>query len=227
MAKNRNTSRRRVQEQQKSGVSPMIIGLVVVGALLITAGLVFLGTQSPGATTAAIDLTSFPTMGDPNAPVTIVEYSDLGCPHCKGFITEKFEQLKSEYINSGQVKYVVYPYYLGNPQIGLATEAAWCAHDQGGYFDYQHALFERQGQIEYTSEALTGLATELGLDGQALAQCLSNGTHRSDVENARQAATRRGINSTPTFYVNNQRIEGNLPLSQFETVINQEVALAQ
>lgn len=227
MAKNKKTSRRRVSEQQKSGVSPMMIGLVVVGALLITAGLIFLGTRGTASGAAPLDVTLFPTMGDPDAPVTMIEYSDLGCPHCKGFNTEKFEQLKSEYIDSGQVKYVVHPYYLGNPQIGLATEAAWCAHDQGGYFDYQHALFERQGQIAYTSAALADLATELGLDGEALAQCLSNGTHRSDVESARQEATRRGINSTPTFYVNNQRIEGNLPLSQFETVINQEVALAQ
>lgn len=208
-------------------MSPVIIGAVIVGALLITAGLIFLGTQSPGATSSTLDLTNFPTMGDPDAPVTMVEYSDFGCPHCKGFNTEKFAQLKSEFIDSGQVKYVVHPYYLGNPQIGLATEAAWCAHDQGGFFEYQHALFERQGQIEYTTDALAGLATELGLDGEALAQCVSNDTHRSDVESARQAATRRGVNSTPTFYVNNQRVEGNLPISQFETVINQEVALAQ
>ena len=227
MAKSRKTSRRRVTEQEKSGVSPMMIGLVVVGALLITAGLVFLGTRGTASGAAPLDLTALPTMGDPDAPVTMVEYSDFGCPHCKAFNTEKLEQLKTEFIDSGQVKYVVHPYYLGNAQIGLATEAAWCAHDQGGFFDYQHALFERQGQIEYSSGALAGLATELGLDGDALAQCLSDGTHRSDVENARQAATRRGVNSTPTFFVNNQRIEGNLPISQFETVINQEVALAQ
>ncbi|MCB0162850.1 MAG: DsbA family protein [Anaerolineae bacterium] len=227
MTKSRKTSRRRVPEKQGAGMSPVIIGAVIVGALLITAGLIFLGTQSPGATSSTLDLTNFPTMGDPDAPVTMVEYSDFGCPHCRGFNTEKFAQIKSEFIDSGQVKYVVHPYYLGNPQIGLATEAAWCAHDQGGFFEYQHALFERQGQIEYTTDALAGLATELGLDGEALAQCVSSDTHRSDVESARQAATRRGVNSTPTFYVNNQRVEGNLPVSQFETVINQEVALAQ
>ncbi|MCB0210893.1 MAG: DsbA family protein [Anaerolineae bacterium] len=225
MAKNRKSSRRAVQTQKSSGISPVMIGVVVAGVLLIVAGLIYLGNQ--GTEPVALDLTSFPTLGDPNAPVTMVEYSDLGCPHCRAFNTEKFEQLKTEYIDSGQVKYVVHPYYLGNPQIGLATQAAWCAYDQGGYFEFQHAMFERQGQIGYTTDALAALATELGLDGDAIAQCVSSGTHSSDVESARQAATRRGVNSTPTFFVNNQRIEGNVPIAQFESVINQEVAFAQ
>ncbi|MCB0191167.1 MAG: DsbA family protein [Anaerolineae bacterium] len=225
MTKSRKTSRRRVQPEKSSGISPVMIGAVVAGVILIVAGLIYLGNQ--GGEPPTVDLADFPTMGDPDAPVTMVEYSDFGCPHCQAFNAEKFEQLKTEYIDSGQIKYVVHPYYLGNPQIGLATQAAWCAHDQGGFFEFQHAMFEQQGQIEYTTDAFAGLATELGLDGDALAQCVSDGTHSSDVESARQAATRRGVNSTPTFFVNNQRIEGNVPISQFESVINQEVAFAE
>lgn len=205
----------------------MIIGAVVIGALLIVGGLIYLGNLNNNTGGPPPDTASFPTLGDADAPVTMIEYSDFGCSHCRGFVLEKFEQIKSEYIDSGQLKYVVHPFHLGSPQIALASEAAWCAHDQGGFFDYQHAVFERQGQIEYTRANLAELGTEIGLDGAAMAQCLSDGTHRQDVENARQAATRRGISSTPTFFVNNQRIEGNLPFAQFETVINQEVALAQ
>ena len=227
MTKSRKTSSRRSQQIPKSGISPMIIGAVVVGALLIVGGLIYLGNLYNNRGGPPPDLSSFPTIGEANAPVTMVEYSDFGCPHCRDFVLDKFEQIKSDYVDSGQLKYVVHPYYLGNPQIGLAAEAAWCAHDQNGFFDYQHALFERQGQLEYTRAALAELGAEIGLDGETLAQCLSDGTHRQDIENARQDATRRGISSTPTFFVNNQRIEGNVPLSQFETVINQEVALAQ
>lgn len=112
--------------------------------------------------------------------------------------------------------------------MGRATEAAWCAQDQGKYFEYQHILFENQGLIPYDVASLVDLATEVGLDVPAFNQCLTGGTHRADLENARQAAINtRGINSTPTFYINETRIEGNVPYEQFKQVIDREIARAQ
>jgi protein-disulfide isomerase len=111
--------------------------------------------------------------------------------------------------------------------MALATEAAWCAHDQGKFFEYQHALYENQGQITYDQASLTDLALETALDVADFSQCLSSGQHRDDVEEARQAAANRGINSTPTFYINNQRVTGNQPYDVFAKIIEQELALAQ
>ncbi len=122
---------------------------------------------------------------------------------------------------------MVYPYSLGNPQTVLATEAAWCAQDQGRYFDYQHVLFENQGKMAYAESNLVNLAAEVGLDQAAFSQCLSSGQHRQDVENARRVAFNQGINATPTFLVGDQRIEGNQPYEVFQRVINQELAQAQ
>jgi protein-disulfide isomerase len=111
--------------------------------------------------------------------------------------------------------------------MGFAAEAAWCAQDQGQYFEFQHALYENQGRVTFNNNTLTDLAVGLGLDREQFSQCLNNRTHRADVENARQAAINRGVSSTPTFFINNRRLEGNQPYSVFQKYIEQELASAQ
>jgi len=122
---------------------------------------------------------------------------------------------------------VVQPYYLGNPDIGLATEAALCAHDQGQFFEYEHVLYERQGAMSYDPNTLTQIAAELGLDTATFSQCLSNRTHRAELEQSRRAASRQGVNSTPTFFINKRRLEGNRPYEDFQRVIEAELAAAK
>jgi len=110
--------------------------------------------------------------------------------------------------------------------MGLAVEAAWCAQDQGKFFEYQHALYENQG-MEMSPQNLARLAQEVGLDLESFAQCLSNGTHRTDVAQAAQAAGSRGVSSTPTFFINNRRVRGNESYEVFQKLIEQELARAQ
>ncbi len=111
--------------------------------------------------------------------------------------------------------------------MGLAVEAAWCAQDQEYFFDYQHALFENQGAISINQSTLTGLAAEIGLDSNTFSECLSSRTHRADVERARRAAMNKRVNSTPTFFINNQRIENNLPYQDFQAILDRELAAVQ
>ena len=134
--------------------------------------------------------------------------------------------LDAEYIDSGKVRYVVHPFHFDRPGLALAVEAAWCAQDQSAFFEYQHALFERQGMsLDQTN--LVNLAVEIGLDGDALVECLSSGVHRNDVAKARQAAASRGVTSTPTFFINNRRVVGNVPYAEFQSMIEKELAAAQ
>jgi protein-disulfide isomerase len=142
-------------------------------------------------------------------------------------VLEKFDLLVADYIDTGKVRYVVHPYHLGRPEMALAAEAAWCAQDQGDFFGYQHALYENQGAIPLNQSTLTSLAGEIGLDTNAFSECLSNRTHQADVENARRAASNRGVSSTPTFFINNQRVEGNQPYQVFQGIIERELAAAQ
>ena len=140
---------------------------------------------------------------------------------------DKFPLLEAEYVDAGKLRYVAYPFNLGRPEMALATEAAWCAQDQGKFFEYQHALYENQGLIAYDQASLTGLAVETGLDVTAFTQCLTSGEHRADVEEARRAAANRGVSSTPTFFINNQRVTGNQAYDVFQRIIEQELVLAQ
>jgi predicted DsbA family dithiol-disulfide isomerase len=121
---------------------------------------------------------------------------------------------------------VVHPFHLGRPEIALATEAAWCAADQNKYFEYQRALYENFG-VAYNPNILNDIAAAVGLDQTAFAQCLSTRMHRTDVENARQTAVRQGVDSTPTFFINNRRVEGNQPYGTFQSILNQELSVAR
>lgn len=221
----RNT-RTNKQTGSKPVVSPILIVGISLAAVLLVVGLIVLGNQSTRAD-IAVNLDDYPAEGDASAPVTIVEYSDYGCPHCRDFNMEKLDQIIAEYVDTGQVRYVVHPYYLGNPAIGFATEAALCSKDQAAFHDYQRALFKLQGQINYDTATLTEVATSLGLDADQFSQCLGDRKYQQMVEEGRQAAINKGINSTPTFYINNQRVEGNQPLSVFQTYIDQELSIAQ
>jgi len=111
--------------------------------------------------------------------------------------------------------------------MGLAAEAAWCAHDQGKYFEYERVLYEKQGTLSYTQQGLTDVAQELGLNAETFAQCMANRTHRADLENSTNAAARKGVNSTPTFFINNQRLDGNRPYAEFQRIIDAELAKSQ
>lgn len=136
---------------------------------------------------------------------------------------EKFPLLEAEYIDTGKVKFILHPFHLGRPEMALAAEAAWCADDQAKFFEYEHALYENQGTA-WNQSNLTDLAVTVGLNRETFAQCLSSGTHRADVETARQAAIGQGISSTPTFFINNRRVEGNQPYEVFKQIIDQELA---
>jgi protein-disulfide isomerase len=142
-------------------------------------------------------------------------------------VLEKFDLLEADYIATGKVRYIVHPYNLGHPEMALATEAAWCAQDQGDFFSYQHTLFKNQGVIAYNQSTLTDLAVSIGLDRDTFSRCLSNRTHQADVENARRAAANKGVNVTPTFFINNQRVEGNQPYEVFQRIIEQELVISQ
>jgi len=87
-------------------------------------------------------------------------------------------------------------------------------------------LYEKQG-VELTPEFLATTAGEVGLDTQAFAQCLAKGTHRADVQKATAAAAGRGVNSTPTFFINNRRVRGNEAYEVFQKLIEQELDRAQ
>lgn len=225
MSKTRRHSATVAQPASKMAVSPLLIGIVVAAAILVVVGLIVLGNLN-NQPTSTVEVNQFPALGQANAPVTIVEYSDYHCPHCRDFELETFPKIQAEYIDTGKVRFVAASFHLW-PQTAVLTEAALCARDQDKFFEYGHQLFENQETIGPDPGGLADLAAGLGLNRETFAQCLSNGTHRAALADATRTAQNRGVSSTPTFFINNRRVDGNQPYETFKQIIEQELAKAQ
>lgn len=164
-------------------------------------------------------------LGDDNAPVTIVEFTDFQCPFCKRAHDQTFPQIMSEYIDEGQVRYTVRHYPLPfHTEAAKASEAAECAGKLGGseaFFAYSDLLFENQANLQVS--ALKGYASELELDQQAFDACLDNGEFTQLVEDDLARGRELEVSGTPTFFVNGNKIVGAQPYSAFKAAIDAEL----
>lgn len=166
-----------------------------------------------------IELGDAPAKGDPDAPVTLVEWSDFQCPFCAQFVNEGYRVLMDEFVATGRVRYVFkdMPLVSIHPEAQAASEAAHCARDQGGdeaFFAMHDALFAGQDRWSQNAEAVDvfgTLAEEGGLDKAALVACVEAGTHKARVEASTQEAMALGLTGTPSFAINGQLRAGVPP----------------
>lgn len=165
--------------------------------------------------------------GDPNAPVTIVEFSDFQCPYCGRFAVETKSQIDETYVEAGQVRFGYRHFaFLGEPSL-WAAEASECAADQDAFWPYHDRLVQRlavEGQRDFTKANLKAFAAELGLDTGAFNLCMDEGKYAAAVEAASSEAQELGVRSTPSFLVNGRPLVGAQPFSVFEQVIQQAMA---
>ncbi len=211
----------------------ILVGIIVVTALLITGGLILLGTGrgergggeetvglNPNVPTGFTD-EGFPYRGSPDAPVKIVEFSDYLCPHCRDFNLETAPRIDEAFVATGKVQYINHYFALGPDRIPI-VEAAYCAADQDKFWEYHHTLFVNQGRVQRAD--LIGYARDLGLDVDTFTQCLDSQKHRQAIEAAIRSAQQLGVDATPTFLVNGQLLRGAYPFEVFQQVIEQVLA---
>jgi protein-disulfide isomerase len=165
-------------------------------------------------------------LGDPDAPVTIVEFSDYQCPYCAQFWAYTMEGLKEEYIDTGIVNFVYRDYPIDSHQNAqIAAEAAECAgeYSDEAYYEMHDALFATVGQwsaIPDATEAFVGLASEIGYD---IATCMENGEQTEEVQNDKIAGRSYSVGGTPTLYINGWKFSGALSLEDIAKVIESEL----
>lgn len=167
-----------------------------------------------------------PSIGEADAPVTIVEYTDYQCPYCSRHFEQTYPQIVEEYVETGVVRYVFkdYPLTSIHPQALVAAQAARCARDQGAFIEMHDALFSRQEEWSGKGNAIevfVGFAEEFGLNGDVLAQCVESGEYEEAVLADLDEGTSLGVRGTPTFFINGRYLDGARPLSSFEEVINE------
>lgn len=169
-----------------------------------------------------------PFLGDANAQVTIVEWSDFECPFCSRFAQNTFSQIKEKYIDTGKVKFVYRDFPLGfhDPLATQEAYAANCAREQGDdetYFAYHDLIFGatsgngRGLQVEQ----LYDMAGQLGLNKSEFIECVESEKYKDEVAKDIADGIKAGVSGTPGFLVNGLSISGAQPFAAFERVIEE------
>lgn len=162
-------------------------------------------------------------LGDENAPLTIVEFSDYQCPACRYLWEQTHEDLKKEYIETGKVKLIFrdFPLTSIHPMAQLSAEAAECVREQSGnemYFEYHDVLFENQNQLSKSN--LVIWANEMGYD---IESCLDLRRFKQEVESDLDEGLRLGVKGTPSFFINGKLYVGAYSLIDFKNIIEEEL----
>lgn len=173
----------------------------------------------PPPSDVEINLEGVRGLGDPNAPVVMVEWSDFRCPFCQRFWQETLPSIKEAYVDTGQVYFV----YKDFPVVGGENEAhaAWCAYEQDAFWEYHDVLFEnlQQGSM---ANFLTW-AEELGLDRDAFEECMQTGRYEDNVIEEAREGQMFGVTGTPGFYINGELLAGAQPFEAFQAVIEEHL----
>jgi protein-disulfide isomerase len=198
---------------------PIIIG-VIVGGFLGTYGIN--SDSSEIITPAKLIENGSPFLGNPDAPITVLEWGDYQCTFCYKFHQETLQIINEDFIKTGKVKVVFKDFPLNGPDSKLAAEASYCAQDQEKYWQYHDEVYrnwggERTGWI--TREALTEFAQVVNLDTEKFNKCLDDNKYESKVNSLYEFGNDIGIDATPSFLVFNDekiiKIRGNQPLEVF------------
>ena len=176
--------------------------------------------QEPGSgARAEVSVDDDPALGEPDAPVTIIEFSDFRCPYCGRFATDTLESLLDEY---GDYIYFVYrDFAILGPESVSAAIAAECADDQEQFWTYHDLLFANQSDLNRV--AYIGFAEQLGLDVDVFTGCIDNETHLEEVQADSETVKRLGATGTPTFFINGRYVNGAQPFDVFARIIEEEL----
>ncbi len=210
----------------------VLIAVVIVGGFFVFTGDNSGATGSavqgpptqPSAVSASADDDAF--LGEENAPVTIIEFSDYQCPFCGRFWSQTLPLLKSEYIDTGKVKFVYRDFPLDSihPFATPAAIAAECVRETAGgsdevYFEYHDKIFA--GQQSLSNDNLKAWAQEMGYD---IGSCLDSQKYLDEVRKDLSDAQAAGGRGTPYFVINGKPLSGAQPFSVFQQIIESELA---
>ena len=176
-----------------------------------------------------------PIIGNPDAEITIIEFSDFQCPFCARFHIQTLPTLMEEYIEKGTVKLVFrdFPIQSIHPNAVPASVAAECANEQGKFKQMHDILFERQNQWSnletiYAMELFNQYASEIQLEQEQFSSCLSTAKYVKEIQNDLNDGRAYGITGTPGFFIGNEKIgftelKGAQPFESFKKVIDRQL----
>jgi len=215
----------------------VLSGSIVLAALLISGTLFYnnmngqlglIGDNQPDPNARVdVSIDDDAMLGNKDAKVTIVEFSDYQCPFCRRFWTDTLPSLKKEYIDTGKARFVYRDFPLSmHPAAQPSALAAECAEEQGKYWEMHDKIFAEQakqgeGTVSYGVTEIKKWAKEIGL---SIDQCLDSSKYQEEVAKDLADGTKAGVSGTPTFYVNGKVLVGAQPFEVFKQLIEEELA---
>lgn len=177
-----------------------LVTAALVATFILLAGCAATPQEPEANGTSAGGIPEFNVIGREDAPVTIIEFTDLQCPYCARHATQTFPRLQREYIDTGKLRYTSRDLPLPFHSFAMpAAVASRCAGEQGRFWEYREALFASQTLLG--TEPYGRIAGELGLDVARLEACRTDGRQEANVKADIALAGSVGIRSTPTFVI--------------------------
>ncbi len=178
-------------------------------------------------------------LGDPDAAVTLVEFTDYQCPFCRRHFTNTMPQILKNYVEAGKVRYAIkeFPLTAIHARAGKASEAALCAGDQGKYWEIHELIFKDQRKLRDAD--LVAHAESLSLDVDQFQSCLADGKYTGRVKADVSLGAKAGVRGTPSFLLGltdtksaarfqaTKALRGAQPYRAFEEAIDELIAAAE
>jgi protein-disulfide isomerase len=202
------------------------LSLTGFAALVGISPLHFIGQAFAQSAADVAKPVSLPDMaiGPADAKVTITEFASMTCPHCAAFNAETFPKIKSDYIDTGKVRYIFREFPLDIKAAAGSMLARCIAKDDAGkYFAVVDLLFRQQNDwvVKNTTETLTRIGKQAGLSAPEVEACLKDQSLLDKIAaDQKYASEVLKVDSTPTFFVNGERIKGETSIDEFKKKID-------
>lgn len=161
-------------------------------------------------------------LGADDAPVVIYEYASMTCPHCRAFHETVFDALKTEFIDTGMVRFVMREFPL-DPFAAAGFVLARCTPDNESYYAMIDLLFNQQGAWAGNYDGLVSLALQSGFTMESFEACLQDEALVEGIYWSYDRGVELGVNATPTFFVNGERLIGEQTIEQMRAAINSKL----
>ena len=243
MAKDRVDARRGrranvVKKAAAPSKTPLYAVLVVVGLVGIGA-LAYVASRPKNAATTVDPATIVAgepqgyLLGNPNAPVQVIEFADFECPACGQFATLAEPDIRKRLVEPGTISYRFYDYPLPmHKNTWMASNAAACADEQGKFWEMHDQLFNAQDQwngqaTSRPKSKFQDYAKAIGLDADKWEACYDARKYEPRIKANEQMATKRGASQTPTFVIGNKMIGGAISYDRFKALVDSALVLAK
>ena len=192
------------------GSTWLIVAVLVIAGIAITAREGIQARKGPLVRPAhALGPNQGELLGKPSAPVLVEEYGDFQCPACANFQTAVGPTVR-QLAGQGRIRFVFHEQPILGRESVLAANAATCAGDQGKFWPYHDLLYAEQAPENsgaLTADRLIQLGTRAGIGGTAFARCVRGGTYEPWLRQVTNQGSVRGVNATPSFYVDGRRVD--------------------